>query len=130
MSIDPCVRLRQQLQTLATELSQDQQTLRRLQNTPGTPRGVIEEWAQVVALKAEEVRQVRQDLLLNGCMGPVQPQHPTIVFTELGPASILNAAGKIVGTGAVVDVAAHPTDSSVIFAATAGGGVWRTRNAT
>ena len=52
------------------------------------------------------------------------------VWAEQGPGPILSSGdGSIVGTGAVVDVAVHPADPFILYAATAGGGVWRTRDA-
>ncbi|MBV9596046.1 MAG: hypothetical protein JOZ87_04240 [Chloroflexi bacterium] len=52
------------------------------------------------------------------------------IWAEQGPGPILTSdGGGVVGTGAVVDVAAHPDDPFIVYAATAGGGVWRTRDA-
>jgi hypothetical protein len=52
-----------------------------------------------------------------------------VVFTEMGPATIVDGNGKIVGNGAVVDVAVQPGNARVLFAASAGGGVWRATDA-
>src|SRR3954470_788731 len=46
-------------------------------------------------------------------------------WTALGPATISGAyAGRTVG------IAASPTDANTVYIATAGGGVWKTTNAT
>jgi hypothetical protein len=63
-----------------------------------------------------------------GCFETPPHPPPPVVFAEMGPSSIVDGDGKVVGTGAVVDVAVRPGSSDVIFAATAGGGVWGTTN--
>jgi hypothetical protein len=55
-------------------------------------------------------------------------------FTPLGPAPILGTAGDQTGGlsvgGRVIQVGVHPTDPSITFVATAGGGVAQSKNAT
>lgn len=51
------------------------------------------------------------------------------VWTEHGPGAIVDSNGGFLGTGAIVAVAVDPTDSGTIYAATSGGGVWRSRDA-
>ena len=126
---DECTRLRLQLQTLNGQLQQDIQHLQQLQDQHGSAQEIAE-WEEVVRLKGEEVDSARQEFAAAGCdQPPLPPPPPPPVFTEIGPGAILDGDEKIVGTGAVVDIAAHPTDPAVIYAATAGGGVWRTLDA-
>ncbi|MFO0876873.1 MAG: S8 family serine peptidase, partial [Gemmataceae bacterium] len=51
-------------------------------------------------------------------------------WTQIGPAPI-NPSGNPGGTassGRITGVAAHPTNANILYAATAGGGVWKTTN--
>lgn len=50
-------------------------------------------------------------------------------WIEHGPGAIVDGAGGFLGTGAIVALAVHPSDQGVIYAATSGGGVWRSRDA-
>ena len=50
-------------------------------------------------------------------------------WSEQGPGPIVDANGAFSGTGAVVALAAHPTQPGTVYAATSGGGVWRSLNA-
>src|SRR5437868_5943742 len=56
------------------------------------------------------------------------------VWTSIGPLplSISGASGNpnFNVSGRIVGIAAHPTDSNTIYIAAAGGGVWKTTNAT
>jgi hypothetical protein len=58
---------------------------------------------------------------------PISP----VAWTEIGPAPIAN--GQVFGntpvSGRITGVAADPTNSNILYAATAGGGVWKTVNA-
>jgi hypothetical protein len=126
---DECAQLRLQLRTLNAQLQEDIQHLQQLQDQHGSAQEIAE-WEEVVRLKSEEVDSARRQWVAAGCDQPPGPRpNPPPVFTEIGPGAILDSNEKIVGTGAVVDIAAHPTDPAVIYAATAGGGVWRTLDA-
>ncbi len=63
--------------------------------------------------------------------GPVATGLPD--WTSQGPGPI--SGGQVAGlpgspvTGAIEAIAAHPTDANIVFVATIGGGIWRTRNA-
>ncbi len=132
---DICARLQQQLHTLGAQLDQDVAHLHQLENTPGTAPSVLAEWQRVVADVEQEIAATRRAMLENNCGSPGLPSPqpsppPTVVFTEAGPAAVVDDSGKFLGGGAVVDLAAHPGNAAVIFAATAGGGVWRTTDAT
>jgi hypothetical protein len=120
-----CAGLRAQLLTLQNELRQDVAHLAQLRNSHA-PAAQVQEWQQVVSLKSDEVQSARNDMEAAGCFQTPPHPPPPVVFAELGPARIVDADGKITGTGAVVDVAVQPGSSHVIAAATAGGGVWRT----
>src|SRR5437588_320403 len=52
----------------------------------------------------------------------------TTAWTSIGPAPIYS--GSVQNSGRIAAVAAHPTDSNIIYVAEAGGGVWKTTNAT
>ena len=124
----------QQLHTLGAQLDQDVAHLHQLENTPGTSASVLAEWQRVVADVQQEIEATRRAMLENNCGSPAPPapppsQPPAMAFTEAGPAAVVDDSGKFLGGGAVVDLAAHPSDAAVIFAATAGGGVWRTTDA-
>ena len=128
---DICARLRQQLRSLGVQLDEDVAHLHELENTPGTAPSVLSEWQRTVDNLQEEIEATRLEMLKNNCGSPVPPPPPpTVVFTEAGPTAIVDGSGKYLGGGAVVDLAAHPSDAAAIFAATAGGGVWRTSDAT
>ena len=49
-------------------------------------------------------------------------------WTALGPAPIGNP--NVANTGRLAAIATHPTNSDIIYVATAGGGVWKSTNAT
>jgi hypothetical protein len=56
----------------------------------------------------------------------------TTAWTALGPAPIVSGIGVVPGnpnTGRVESLATDPTNSNIIYVATAGGGVWKTSNA-
>jgi hypothetical protein len=126
---DECARLRRELTKLQGELSADEGRLQQLRNS-GATQASIDEAALVVQLRGEEVASTREEMRARGCFQLPPPPPPLPPFVELGPGPVLDDSGKLLGTGAVVDIAAHPTDSRVIFVATAGGGVWRTREAS
>ena len=132
-----CTSLREQLLTLQAQLKEDIAQLNQLLSSPPSlgvtqTQDQIQQWQQTVALKNDEVQYVRgQDqgaMEAAGCFETPPRPPPPVVFTEMGPSSIVDGDGKVVGTGAVVDVAVQPGSSDVIFAATAGGGVWQTTN--
>ena len=50
-------------------------------------------------------------------------------WSEQGPGPIVDDAGAFIGTGAVVALATHPAQAGVVYAATSGGGVWRSLDA-
>jgi hypothetical protein len=126
---DECARLRRELTTLQAQLAQDQSHLKQLRDS-GASRATIEEWTQVVSLKGQEVVSTREQMMALGCFQHPPPPPPVPPFVELGPGAVLDDNRKLLGTGSVIDVAAHPTDARVIFVGTAGGGVWRTRDAS
>src|SRR5206468_3924151 len=53
-------------------------------------------------------------------------------WTALGPAPIVHGLtiGGLTGSGRIDAIAAHPTDANTVYVAAAGGGVWKTTNAT
>ncbi len=128
-----CTSLREQLLTLQAQLKEDIAQLNQLLSSPPSlgvtqTQDQIQQWQQTVALKNDEVQYVRGQMEAAGCFETPPRPPPPVVFTEMGPSSIVDGDGKVVGTGAVVDVAVQPGSSDVIFAATAGGGVWQTTN--
>jgi hypothetical protein len=48
---------------------------------------------------------------------------------EQGPGPVVDGNGAFIGTGAVVALATHPAQAGVVYAATSGGGVWRSLDA-
>ena len=123
-----CAQLRTLLTTLQHELAQDVAHLSLLRNGHASA-AEIAEWDQVVSLKGDEVASTRAEMQAAGCFDLPPRPPPPVTFTDLGPAAIVDDDGKVVGNGAVVDVAAHPSNSAVLYAASAGGGVWRTTSA-
>ncbi len=123
-----CTQLRTLLVRLQNELAQDVAHLTALRNGHA-PAAEIAEWAQVVSLKSDEVASTRADMQASGCFDVPPRPPPALTLTDLGPAAIVDDDGKVLGNGAVVDVAAHPGNPAVLYAATAGGGVWRTTSA-
>jgi hypothetical protein len=56
----------------------------------------------------------------------------SVPWTALGPAPVVNGStpGRLPVSGRVTGVAADPADADTLFVAAAGGGVWKTTNAT
>ena len=123
-----CTRLRALMLTLQNELRQDIAFLNQLRNNHGSATEIAQ-WQETVSLKSGEVQSTRNEMEAAGCFETPPHPPPPVVFTEMGPATIVDGNGKIVGNGAVVDVAVQPGNARVLFAASAGGGVWRATDA-
>jgi hypothetical protein len=123
-----CAELRRLLLTLQDELRQDNAFLSQLRNSHGSPEEIAQ-WQETVSLKSGEVQSTRDDMEAAGCFETPPHPPPPVVFTEMGPATIVDEDGKVVGNGAVVDLAVLPGSGGVLFAASAGGGVWRASGA-
>ena len=50
-------------------------------------------------------------------------------WSEQGPGPIVDGNATFIGTGAIVALATHPTQAGTVYAATSGGGVWRSWDA-
>src|SRR5579885_2646536 len=78
-------------------------------------------------LLRRKVRQ-RSPLILE----PLEDRMLPTAWNPIGPAPILDGqtAGLQPVSGRITGLAADPNNASIIFAATAGGGIWETTNAT
>src|SRR5436309_2622012 len=55
--------------------------------------------------------------------------HGVPEWSEQGPGPIVDGNSTFIGTGAIVALATHPMQAGTVYAATSGGGVWRSWDA-
>jgi hypothetical protein len=72
------------------------------------------------------LRQVESSIA-TGLLGTNQALVGGTFWSALGPSAVLD--GSIAYSGRITSLAAHPTNSSILFAGTAQGGVWKTTDA-
>ena len=79
---------------------------------------------RVAAVPPAQRCQLRMELLEDRTLLSTSYPLDPVQWTPLGPAPV--QSGSNLSTGRVAALVAHPTDPNTIYAATAGGGVWKT----